>query len=278
MVSRAFSQDKSYPAAPAVLKNRLVSTLISVRVAMLNSAHIVSLPTYPQGRAKRRRASGLIFAALLLTSGRLDAKSALGTNDVAEICWDAGFRDTGLTKAIAVAWAESSFIPDRVNTKNSNGSIDYGLFQFNNRAHKEVSKSTALDPRLAAKEAFRVSKGGTDWHEWNGYQSPQYNNKLNEAKEATALITAIKTINRDAQALSDIKKQASEDRRFGAVKDTKTKFEKEEDGYEFRSARVRWLLIGENKIWHITLKSDPRVRYTHYYDPFKGAFTPWLRH
>jgi hypothetical protein len=62
------------------------------------------------------------------------------------------------------------------------------------------------------------------------------------------------------------------------VKDTKTTFEKEESGYEFRSARVRWLLFYENKIWHITRKSDPRERYTNYFDPLKGAFTPWLRH
>jgi hypothetical protein len=219
----------------------------------------------------------LIIAALLLTSGRLDAK-ILSTNEVAEVCWDAGFRDTGLTKAIAVAWAESSFDTKIQNTKNKNGSTDYGLFQFNSLAHKEVSKSTALDPKLAAKEAFRVTKGGKDWSDWDGYQSPQYNKKLNEAKEATSLITAIKTINRDTQALSDIKKQASKDWRFGAVKDTTAKFEKEEGGYEFRSARVRWLLVFENKIWHITRKSDPRERYTNYFDPSKGAFTPWLRH
>jgi Lysozyme like domain len=237
----------------------------------------VSIPTFLQDRAKRHRASGLIIAALLLTSGRLEAKP-LSTNDVAEICWDAGFRDTGLTKAIAVAWAESSFDPKAQN-KNKDGSTDYGLFQFNSVAHKEVSKSMALDPKVAAQEAFRVTKGGKNWGDWKAsYQGPKYNKKFDEAKEATALITAIKTINRDAQALSDIKKQASKDWRFGALKDSKTKFEKEEDGYEFRSARVRWLLVGENKIWHITLKSDPRVRYTNYYDPLKGAFTPWLRH
>lgn len=64
--------------------------------------------------------------------------------------------------AAAVALAESGGRPDAVNTSNSNGTIDRGLWQINSI---HGSQST-LDPVANARAAVAISKGGTDWRPW----------------------------------------------------------------------------------------------------------------
>lgn len=64
--------------------------------------------------------------------------------------------------AAAVAMAESGGRPDAVNTSNSDGSIDRGLWQINS-IHGGQS---TLDPLANARAAVAISKGGTDWRPW----------------------------------------------------------------------------------------------------------------
>jgi hypothetical protein len=59
--------------------------------------------------------------------------------------------------------------------RNRNGSLDRGILQFNDRAHREVSDDCAFTPQCAFREALRVSKQGTDWSAWNG---PTYTNHV----------------------------------------------------------------------------------------------------
>jgi hypothetical protein len=91
--------------------------------------------------------------------------TTLSAAQIANVAYRAGFRGDGLVNAVAVALAESSGDTTAKHT-NSDGSVDRGLWQFNSRWHPEVSAAAATNPDSAAAAAFRVSKGGTDWHEW----------------------------------------------------------------------------------------------------------------
>jgi len=111
----------------------------------------------------------------------------LPIDQVAQIAYDAGFRGDGLIKAIAIGWAESSFIPDNFNVHNNTPpSRDRGLWEINDFYHKEVTDACAYDPVCAAGQVYRISKGGTDWHEWTTYGGDRYNQEYPKAVAAAA--------------------------------------------------------------------------------------------
>lgn len=85
----------------------------------------------------------------------------------------AGFTGAGLTRAVAVALAESGGNPRARSAPNHDKwhSVDRGLWQFNSHWHPEVSDAQAYDPAAAAAAAYRVSKRGTDWHEWSTWNN-----------------------------------------------------------------------------------------------------------
>lgn len=66
------------------------------------------------------------------------------------------------TVAAAVAMAESGGNSDSVNSANSNGTVDRGLWQINSI---HGSQST-LDPVANARAAVAISSGGTNWKPW----------------------------------------------------------------------------------------------------------------
>lgn len=130
-------------------------------------------------------ASVALCASLLLTTIAAAFLPALSVDQVAQIAYNAGFRGDGLVNAIAIGWAESSFIPDNVNTTNNvPPSRDRGIWQINDHYHSEVSDTCAFDPVCAAGQAYRISKGGTDWHEWNTLGGTRYNQYLPTAQAA----------------------------------------------------------------------------------------------
>lgn len=44
---------------------------------------------------------------------------------------------------------------------------DRGIFQLNSYWHREVSDAEAFDARANIREAYRISKQGTDWSQWS---------------------------------------------------------------------------------------------------------------
>jgi hypothetical protein len=52
--------------------------------------------------------------------------------------------------AFALAWEESRFNPDAVNTKNRNESTDRGLFQLNNRSFPDIEALSFFNPGVNA--------------------------------------------------------------------------------------------------------------------------------
>jgi len=71
--------------------------------------------------------------------------------------------------AVRVAKCESSLNEKAVN-KNSDGSLDRGLFQINNKYHPEVTDAEAFNPVLAAEFFCKaVNAGHSDW--WKATES-----------------------------------------------------------------------------------------------------------
>lgn len=105
----------------------------------------------------------------------------------------AGFRGEGRKIAVAVSQAESRGRIGEVlcNTKNpynprhkfergvkacsgDNASADRGLWQINNRWHKNVSNKCAFNSKCNAKKAYKISNGGRDWTPWSTYENKLY--------------------------------------------------------------------------------------------------------
>ncbi len=72
--------------------------------------------------------------------------------------------------AAAVALAESGGRPGAVNSKNSDGSIDRGLFQINS-VHGAQSTT---DLKANVRAAIRISGNGKNWHPWVTYTTGAY--------------------------------------------------------------------------------------------------------
>lgn len=76
--------------------------------------------------------------------------------------------DKKTEQAIAIVLAESGGKTDARN-HNTDGSIDRGIFQINNKAHPEVSDACADNPACASRAAYKISNGGTNWHPWSTF-------------------------------------------------------------------------------------------------------------
>lgn len=92
--------------------------------------------------------------------------------NITQLLQQAGFTGQALVTAVSIAWAESGFNPAATHT-NSDGSIDRGIFQINNRAWPNIPDSVAFDPAQAAKAVFAMSGGTVDglkaiWHDAQG--------------------------------------------------------------------------------------------------------------
>ena len=103
------------------------------------------------------------------TRGRM-----LTDEELFSVLYKAGFRGASLIAAMAIVYAESNGDSGATNTRNRNGSTDRGLWQINNKAHANVSDSCAYDEHCASKEAFRISKNGTDFSPWSAYKNGSY--------------------------------------------------------------------------------------------------------
>jgi cell wall-associated NlpC family hydrolase len=105
-----------------------------------------------------------------------------GAQGVANVLRQAGFPESAVPTMMAIAMAESSWNPG-VTHKNSNGSIDQGLFQINS-IHRGNSwyPSNPMDPLQSAQAAFALWKGaGGSYRDWTVYNSGAYKKFLQSA-------------------------------------------------------------------------------------------------
>lgn len=90
----------------------------------------------------------------------------LSATQLKTVLEQAGFVEPAIRVAWAIAMRESRGYPAVVGPANSNGTHDYGLFQFND-VHRATTDFTRIyDPIYNAQAAFRVSNGGLDFGAW----------------------------------------------------------------------------------------------------------------
>lgn len=95
---------------------------------------------------------------------------ALTPDQIGQYAGQGGFMGYEHEVAVAVAEAESGGRPDAVG----DGGTSLGLWQIHLPAHPDVSRACAVDPPCAARAAFQISRGGTDWTPWSTYTSGAY--------------------------------------------------------------------------------------------------------
>ncbi len=105
----------------------------------------------------------------------------------------AGFTGRGLRLAVAVGLAESGGNPTARGPNPPTpgcpaGSLDRGAWQLNNCYHAEVTDACADDLACAARETYRISAAGGDWHQWTTYTSGAYQAQLATADQALAIV------------------------------------------------------------------------------------------
>jgi len=110
--------------------------------------------------------------------------------EIAAFAYDAGFRLNRLIMAVTIALAESNgYDHAHHDYYNAEGQIVYsdrGMRQLHSYWHKEVSDKCAYDPACAAKEVFRITKGGTEWGQWASFTSDIYKNYRQKAIKGVA--------------------------------------------------------------------------------------------
>lgn len=105
--------------------------------------------------------------------------------EIASICYDAGFRLNRLVMAVTIALAESQGYDHAHHMYfNKAGEIVYedrGMWELHSYWHKEVSDECAYNPACAAKEVYRITKGGREWGQWASFTSDVYKNYRQKA-------------------------------------------------------------------------------------------------
>lgn len=105
-----------------------------------------------------------------------------GAQGVANVLRQAGFPESAIPTMMAIARAESSWNPNATH-RNSNGSIDQGLFQINSiHRNNPWYPKNPMDPLQSAIAAFNIWKGaGGTYRDWTVYNSGAYKQFLQAA-------------------------------------------------------------------------------------------------
>lgn len=96
----------------------------------------------------------------------------LSAAQIAQYAAAAGFKGTALRNAVAVALAESGGDTRAVGVNSDKWrSRDRGLWQINSHWHPDVTDALAFNPATAARAAYRISSGGTNWSPWSVWKN-----------------------------------------------------------------------------------------------------------
>ena len=113
----------------------------------------------------------------------------LTVQQIAGYAQAAGFPPEELARATAVALAESGGDPAATHA-NTNGSVDYGLFQINSVHGGLLNQGDKFNPLDNAKMALTVWRGaGNSWTPWAAY-----NNGTSQGFMAQATLAAAKPV------------------------------------------------------------------------------------
>jgi hypothetical protein len=127
---------------------------------------------------------GVAVVMLSTGGGFLMGSSKLSAQDIAGFAANAGFSDSDLQVAVAVALAESGGDPNANGdtTLTPGGSV--GLWQINLKAHPEYTAAQLTDPQANASAAYAVySAAGNSFQPWTTYKSGAYSGFIVAAQE-----------------------------------------------------------------------------------------------
>lgn len=113
--------------------------------------------------------------------------ATLTSEQIAQVAVNAGFPAQDLTNLItcvAIAKAESSGRTDNVNSANTNGTIDRGLWQINSVHDEKLPGQDRFDPNVNAQLMMMISSGGKNWQPWSTYNNGAYNSHTSEVSNA----------------------------------------------------------------------------------------------
>ncbi len=114
---------------------------------------------------------------LIAQSASAEDSMKLSSAEIQNYASNAGFSDSDLSTAVAIAMAESSGNPQALGDPILGVSV--GLWQINLHAHPEYSQQELFDPQTNANAAFAVySKAGSDFSPWSTYKSGAYQQYL----------------------------------------------------------------------------------------------------
>lgn len=106
----------------------------------------------------------------------------LSASTIAGYAKNAGVTGGNVSIATAIALAESGGNTDIQSPPNTDGSVDLGVWQINNKAHRDLLNGKDWrDPAQNAAMMFSVSNGGTNWRPWSVYTSGAYLKYLSQA-------------------------------------------------------------------------------------------------
>lgn len=107
--------------------------------------------------------------------------SVLTPEQIYQLVSEFGFADK--ITATAIVLGESGGDPRAVN-RNSDTSIDRGLWQINSRWHPGVTERMAFDVALSTGYALQISQGGTNFQLWNARLHRNFPDHLRRAEQA----------------------------------------------------------------------------------------------
>lgn len=96
-----------------------------------------------------------------VTPNKLDPRT------VAAVAYQAGFRGSRLTLAVAVSFAENGAHDATAQHLNTDGSVDTGLWQINSVHGIPIRQ--LFDPQRNANAAWSISSHGTNFSPWSTY-------------------------------------------------------------------------------------------------------------
>jgi len=119
--------------------------------------------------------------------------STLSAAQIAGVAKGAGFTGDGLTKAVAIALAESS---GRTDVVNFLGCV--GLWQIYQsvhvRAHPTWTTAWLKVPQNNAAAAYVLSSGGTNWRPWETYTNGMYLAHMGAARAAVGAPAGVENV------------------------------------------------------------------------------------
>lgn len=117
----------------------------------------------------------------------------LSAAQLAYLCRAVGIPESQIPTAVAIAFAESSGIPDRRNPVPPDDS--YGLWQINmlgsmgparRKQFGLTSNAQLYNPMVNARAMAKISNGGTNWRPWSTYTNGAYRLYLPQAHAGMA--------------------------------------------------------------------------------------------